>query len=188
MPTEREVIHQYISTIAARFHQNALDYFNAYISKFPRGSMPPEPLPSPEETWHPRQKSNPPFFQKQTTRRPPTVLAHTHLIGPHACNFSTNQSDAYTFSTAWPISGLPKQHQPIPGLQIQHGGILLVAGRCNVRHLQIGPTACIQATRRVWLGNPAFKTSKAKQKKKVLFSIVKRTWERLHTIVKNSTC
>ena len=22
-------------------------------------------------------------------------------------------------------------HQPTPGLQIQHGGILLVAGRCN---------------------------------------------------------
>ena len=35
-----------------------------------------------------------------STRSPPTVSAHTHLIGPHAYNFSTNQSDAYTFSTS----------------------------------------------------------------------------------------
>ena len=87
-----------------------------------------------------------------STRSPPTVSARTHLIGPHAYNFSTNQSDAYTFST-WPISGLQKQHRPIPGLQIQHGGILLVAGCCNVTYryslhpsnkTRVGGESCFQ--------------------------------------------
>ena len=94
---------------------------------------------------------------------PPTVSAHTHLIGPHAYNFSTNQSDAYTFSTG--------QSQVYKNSTSQSQACRFsTVGFCWWPVVVTAPTntACTQATRRVWAGNPAFKASKTKQEKKSL--------------------
>ena len=96
----------------------------------------------------------------RSTRSPPTVSARTHLIGPHAYNFSTNQSDAYTFSTG--------QSQVYKNSTSQsQAWRFSTVGFCWWPVVVTAPTdtVCTQATRRVWAGNPAFKT---KQEKKSL--------------------
>ena len=104
----------------------------------------------------------------RSTRSPPTVSARTHLIGPHAYNFSTNQSDAYTFST-----GQSQVYKNSTG-QSQACRFSMV-GFCWWPVVVTSPTdtACTQATRRVRAGNPAFKTSKTRQEKK---SLSRLTW------------
>ena len=99
----------------------------------------------------------------RSTCSPLTVSAHTHLIGLHAYKFSTNQSDAYTFST-----GQSQIYKNSTG-QSQACRFSTV-GFCWWPVIVPSPTdtACTQATRRVWAGNPAFKTSKTKQEKKSL--------------------
>ena len=91
------------------------------------------------------------------------VSAHTHLIGLHAYNFSTNQSDAYTFSTGQSQVYKNSTGQP-------QACRFSTVGFCWWPVVVTSPTdtACTQATRRVWAGNPAFKTSKTRQEKKSL--------------------
>ena len=96
----------------------------------------------------------------RSTRSPPTVSAHAHLIGPHAYNFSTNQSDAYTFNTG--------QSQVYKNSTGQSKACRFsTVGFCWWPVVVKSPTGttCTQATRRMWAGNPAFKTSKTKQEK-----------------------
>ena len=105
--------------------------------------------------------------QLRTTRSPLTVSAHTPLIDPHACNFSTNQSDAYTFSTG--------QSQVYENSTSRSQACRFsTVGFCWWPVVVTAPTdtACTQATRRVWAGNPAFKTSNTKQEKKSLSRLV----------------
>ena len=105
----------------------------------------------------------------RSTRSPPTVSARTHLIGPHAYNFSTNQSDAYTFST-----GQSQVYKKSTG-QSQACRFSTV-GFCWWPVVVTSPTdtACTQATRRVWAGNPAFETSKTRQEKSLYWDL--RDW------------
>ena len=104
----------------------------------------------------------------RSTRSPPTVSARTQLIGPHAYNFSTNQSDAYTFSTS--------QSQVYKNSTDQSQACRFsTVGFCWWPVVVTSPTdtACTQVTKRVWAGNPAFKTSKTRQEKK---SLSRLTW------------
>ena len=98
----------------------------------------------------------------------PTVSAHIHLIGPHAYKFSTNQSDAYTFST-----GQSQVYKNSTGQS--QACRFSTMGFCWWLVVVASPTdtACTQATRRVWAGNLAFKTSKTRQEKK---SLSRLTW------------